>query len=50
MKDYISAEERITHPIMQLWSKKVAEEVFILALCSGLLVWFVWQVIVDITN
>ena len=49
-KDYVTAEERLTHPIMELWTKKVAGEVFLLMVCFALCVTFVYQVISDITN
>lgn len=50
MKDFVSSEERVEHPVMINWKSKVAEEVFMLVICFSLCVAFVWQVIVDITN
>ena len=51
MKDYISAQERTTvSPLFESWKRQVAEESFLLVVCFTLLVAFVWQFIVDITN
>ncbi len=46
IKDYVTAEERLANPYV----KKIIQEAALCAVCFVMCVWFVWQIIVDITN